>query len=145
MATFSKSPIRTNLGARFAENGSSRNLQTNDSEIEKTLKSLSEKNYAMNMEMIDCTLGESEVNRLKTFMWNRAKSRGNNVCTFTFARKKHGFNEFFMTFDLKDVAQLIEFQITISHYKGDYDHNKEQFLVPQMVIIEGKKDEPFEK
>ena len=52
-------------------------------------------------------------------------------------------NEFFMTFDLGQTVQISEFQITMNAFLDNYNHNNGQAVLPQMVIIEGKKDSVF--
>ena len=49
-------------------------------------------------------------------------------------------DEFFLTFDLGQIVQLSEFQITFNISPDNYGQNVGQPIKPQMIILEGKKE-----
>ena len=52
-------------------------------------------------------------------------------------------NEFYLTFDLGEIMQLTEFQITFNINQDMYNQPLGQLVRPQMVILEGKKETMF--
>ena len=85
------------------------------------MKSLVEKNFAMSLQMIDCSKGQEETDKHKTVIWNQTKFRNSIAARIYVEPNKDLKNEFFMTFDLGQIVQLTEFQITFNVNQEQYN------------------------
>ena len=117
-------------------------MQENDEETMQTLKSLTERNFGMSLQLIDCSKGESITEKLRSTIWNQSKIRDAVAARILLDPSKDLKNEFFLTFDLGSVVQLTELQISFNGYFDMYSQDG-QCLKPQMVIVEGKKESMF--
>ena len=109
----------------------------------ETLKNLTERNFSNSLTLIDCTQGQAAAEERRAVIWNQTKNRNFIATRFTLEQSKDLKNEFFLTFDLGEIAQLSEFQITFNMFTDPYNQNLGQNVKPQMVILEGKKESLF--
>ena len=58
----------------------------------------------MSMQLIDCSKGQTETDKLKTSIWSMSKFRGNIAARIFMEQTKELKNEFYLTFDLGQVV-----------------------------------------
>lgn len=80
-----------------------------DHETVQTLKSLTERNLASSLLLMDCSKGQAETDKHKTVIWNQSKFRNSVAARVYVELTKDLKNEFFLTFDLGQAVQLTEF------------------------------------
>lgn len=144
-AIFNRSPTKefglSPLG--LPKNRLKASSDADDEQALKTLQSISERNFAMSLQLIDCSKGQAETDKLKTSIWSQSKFRNNIAARIMLEPTKELQNEFYLTFDLGSVVQISEVQVTFNISNDMYNQPMHQSVKPQLVIVEGKKETMF--
>ena len=114
-AIFNRSPTKEFGLSTMGQAKNRKTLQSqDDNESMEALMSLTERNFAMSIQLLDCSMGQAETDKLKTSIWSMSKFKTNIAAQIFIEPGKQIKNEYYLTFDLGQVVQVTEAQISFT-------------------------------